>query len=52
VILKMGINMDMELSYLQMVTIMKDYMLMVNLKVMVYISGKIELSIKGSLKMG
>jgi hypothetical protein len=47
----MGINMDMELSYLQMVTVMKDYMLMVNLKVMVFIAGKMELYIKGNLKM-
>lgn len=50
-ILEMGINMDAEYNYLQMVIVMKDYMPMGNLKVMEFIVGRMVQFIEGNLKM-
>lgn len=50
-IFEMGINMDAEYNYLQMVIVMKDYMPMGNLKVMEFIVGKMVQFIEGNLKM-
>lgn len=47
----MGINMDAEYNYLQMVIVMKDYMPMGNLKVMEFIVGRMVQFIEGNLKM-
>ena len=48
---KMDINMVVGCRFLRMEIVMKDYTLMVNLKVMDYIVGKMEQYIEGSSKM-